>query len=589
MVGVLVLVSCGPAAMTMVPTTAPPTTAGPTPVPVTTPAVETPKYGGTLNVIVATDILGFDLGVGTGGYTVYLTNEQLGGGDWAKGPAGTNEVDFSMGFHGVQSLTGVLAESWEMPELGSWIFHIRRGVHYALNPASEASRLVNGRELTGEDVVFNFKRYATESRSNPRISEPPMFAAAIITQPDKWTVAVKTPVDPWTGMLAYAGHWNQPIVPPDVVNKYGDMSNWRNSVGTGPFMLTDFVPGSSATLMRNPNYWRKDPVGPGKGNQLPYTDRVNLFIITDMSSRLAAIRTARADWVGGGYSAVPWEDARGLIDAVLQLQYKRYLPSNPWVIGMRQDKQNLPFKDKRVRQALMLATNFEALKKELYGGEAEILVWPATPAKGYENVYVPMDKLPESVRALYSYKPDRAKQLLAEAGYPNGFKAKVACNNIAIDVDFLSAVKDMWSKVGVDLEVQPKEYGVYTSMRTAKTYDEMFFTQCLPFTTYPAMNNFRGTSRYNVSYVDDPHVNEVYVEVQKHMLINQPEVDRLYRELTPYVLEQAWVVPRPTSYSYVFWWPWVKNYHGEISVDWSESQTSWIPYVWIDQDLKAAR
>jgi pyruvate/oxaloacetate carboxyltransferase len=61
-------------------------------------------------------------------------------------------------------------------------------------------------------------------------------------------------------------------IDPEVVEKYGSGADWRNSVGTGPFMLTDLVASSSATLVRNPNYWDKDPVGPGKGNQLPYLD-----------------------------------------------------------------------------------------------------------------------------------------------------------------------------------------------------------------------------------------------------------------------------------------------------------------------------
>jgi ABC-type oligopeptide transport system substrate-binding subunit len=60
---------------------------------------------------------------------------------------------------------------------------------------------------------------------------------------------------------------------------------------------------------------------------------------------------------------------------------------------MRTDKQDLPFKDKRVRQALMMATDFQSLKNNLYRGEAEILVWPFIKGKGYESAYVPMEEL----------------------------------------------------------------------------------------------------------------------------------------------------------------------------------------------------
>jgi peptide/nickel transport system substrate-binding protein len=358
-------------------------------------------------------------------------------------------------------------------------------------------------------------------------------------------------------------------------------------VGTGPFILTDFVPGSSATLIRNSNYWDKNPVGPGKGNQLPYVDGINFLIVTDVSSRLAAIRTARADWT----YLVEWEDAGNLMKTTPNLKYYRYLPASPWVICMRTDKPELPFKDKRVRQALMMAINFDALKNDLYGGQAETLVWPITPAKGFESIYVPLAKLPQSVQALYSYNPEKAKQLLIEAGYPNGLKTKVVCQNISTQVDPLSAIKSMWAKVGIDLEIQPKEYGVYTAIGTARSHEEMLFRSTLAPAAYANMASFRSTAVFNSSYIDDPPgkdptIEAAYQEVQKNIIINQAKADQLFRDLMPYLLEQAYVIPRPTPYSYVFWWPWVKNYHGEVDVNYTGNSVTWIPWVWIDQDLK---
>jgi peptide/nickel transport system substrate-binding protein len=582
----LLLVSCGPAA----PTTTPPATTPPTTIPLTTPpttiaAQEKPKYGGTINAIQNTDIISFDAGFsGSGSVTLRLTNESMLHGDWARGAAGTGEVDWIYGHHGVEYYTGSLAESWEVPEVGTLVFHIRKGVHYGLNPASEASRLVNGREFTGDDAYFNFKRYSTDPRSNMLVTQRAMAATTVVTQPDKWTVVVKTPADPWTGFLFFGTGFASQILLPEVIQKYGNMQDWRVSVGTGPFMMTDFVQGSQATLVRNPNYWDKDPVGPGKGNQLPYIDKVNLLIIPDVSSRLAAIRTARADWV----TAVEWEDGAGLIKGNPKLQYKQYLPDTPYVIGMRTDKPDLPFKDKRVRQALMLATDFEAIKKDFYGGQAEILIWPIIKAKGFEKAYVPMEKQPEAVRALYSYNPTKAKQLLADAGYPNGFKAKVICQSIVAQVDPLSAIKAMWAKVGVDLELQPKEYAVWISIQQSRAHEEMLVRPGAGIYGYANMINFRGGSYFNVSYVNDPHIEEVYAEMQRNVLINQDKADQIHGDLMPYLLEQAYVVPWPTPYSYTIWWPWIKNYHGETIIGHSAGNVSWLTWAWVDQDLKEA-
>ncbi len=92
-------------------------------------------------------------------------------------------------------------------------------------------------------------------------------------------------------------------------------------------------------------------------------------------------------------------------------------------IAMRQDKQDLPYKDIRVRQALMMATDFNGMADVLYGGDAEILVYPIS--RSFKRAYMPMEESTgRCPRTIYSYNPEKAKQLLAEAGYPDGFKAQ---------------------------------------------------------------------------------------------------------------------------------------------------------------------
>ena len=93
------------------------------------------------------------------------------------------------------------------------------------------------------------------------------------------------------------------------MDKYGDMTNWKNSEGTGPFILKDYVAGSQVIMVRNPNYWMTDPIGSGKGNQLPYLDSVRCLILPDASTRQAAMRTSKIDVLSGQL----WEDAGNLI------------------------------------------------------------------------------------------------------------------------------------------------------------------------------------------------------------------------------------------------------------------------------------
>ena len=191
-----------------------------------------------------------------------------------------------------------------------------------------------------------------------------------------------------------------------MVAKYGDVQDWRNAVGTGPFILLDFVPGSSLTFKKNPNYWGTDPVGPGKGNPLPYVDTYKQLVIPDLSTRLAGLRTAKIDFM----SDIVLDDADSLIKANPDMKYVTYLSNNPWVIGMRRDKSDNPLSSVKVRQALMLATDFNAFKNDLFKGQGDIDVYPVN--KQVASLYQPLSEMPQAVQDLFKYNPDKAKQLL---------------------------------------------------------------------------------------------------------------------------------------------------------------------------------
>ena len=510
-----------------------------------------------------------------------LTNEPLIHFDWARGQAGTREFDYGAGGIPYEAYIGRIVESWKIPEIGIWIFKIRQGVHFALNPASEASRLVNGRELTADDIVWNVRLYHTDPtypNSATRVSYPAMAKAVQIDKTGPVEVTLKAPVDTWTAFFwILFGGCAQRIYAPEVVQKYGGITDWRNVVGTGPFMFTDFVSQSVATFKRHPNYYLKDPVGPGKGNQVPYIDTLKYLAVPDLSTRLAVMRTGKADWIADIQS----EDARGLIRTNPQLQYKRRLAQAP-VIYMRQDKPDLPFKDVRVRQALMMVTDYEALSRDLYRGDAEILTWPVNSAyKG--TLYTPMEEQPEAVQALYKHNTEGAKQLLATAGYPNGFKTKMIIQNRSEDLDRAQALKAMWDKAGVDLELQPKETAIYLSINGGVTYEEMYLNTSTT-SVVSLVNLFDISPLRTVKYkIMDPVAVKAYDDMQKHIFIDMPGAYEIYRKVVPYVLEKAYVIPLPSAYIYTLWQPWVKNHYGEGASYWI---SMWTPFVWIDQDIK---
>ncbi len=539
---------------------------------------EKTEYGGALNLVSLIDISILDpvaqgQFMGSVGILVY---EHFLGEDWTKGLAGTGEVVWTLNIAPAPDTSmGVLAESWEIPEPGTVIFKVRQGVHWALNSNSEASKLMNGREVTADDWTANFNYLTQHPRSPFKIWAPQAASTATMEKTGLWEVTLKTPEDRLSGWnwLAWGGAWFY-VLPPEVIEKYGDMRDWKNVVGTGPFMLTDFLAGSSATLLRNPDYWGRDPIGRGKGNQLPYLDEIKILVILDVSTAEAAFRTGKSEMA----TEVGAEVARSLIQFNPEIKYRSYLSGIPAVICMRNDNAELPYKDKRVRQALMIATNFNTLKDDLFGGEAEILAFPVTSEN--KRAYMPIDEMPEEAQELYHYDPDKAKQLLAEADYPEGFKAKMlVLSSLGFMTDVASVFTDMWSKIGVEIELQPVELAVFNSLVFSRSYEEMMLIFLPSGSAYPSCLNLPYFKSTSLGYVDDHFLKATLQEIQKHVIIDMPEADRIHRELMPYIVEQAYYIPLPSTYNYSLWWPWFKNYHGETPMH-------FIMYSWIDQDLK---
>jgi peptide/nickel transport system substrate-binding protein len=577
------LASCGttPATTTPSATTAKPTTPAPT-----TVATDKPKYGGTLNLYQAGDVLGFDEGYQAAFFvtTNHLTHDEPLTGDWAKGPAGTGQYSwFSNANYSWASKAGSVAESYEIPAAGRIIFHIRHGIRFGLNADSPASRLVAGRELTGDDVAYTINRMLTLQGSYWRTAAPTWTAGAKVNQIDKWTVEVTCdPVDAYN-YAAYLVDWCS-IQAKEVVDKYGDLRDWRNSVGSGPFFLTDFVANSSISYVKNPKYWRTDPAGPGKGNQLPYVDAIKVLIIPDVSTAQAAVRTGKIDII----AAQMWDDAKALRTTAKNLNEVAYVPQNPSQIFMHTDKQELPYKDIRVRQALMYATDFNTIINDFMSGQAFAQSFPITPMPDFKSAYLPLEEAPAAVQDLYKYNPDKAKKLLSDAGYPNGFKPSIMYSNLGtFNVDYLSIIKDMWAKVGVNLTLVPLENAALNTRWNARNYDDMLYGLMASAGTYRRSTNLVGNGGgWNLSFVTDPKATEARDKMLT--LFNGGDdagCDAVMKEFTKYALEQAWVIPTPVQKVVTFWQPWIKGYHGESSPGIiNEGQQNM--YIWVDQDLK---
>jgi len=545
------------------------------------PGPEVPKYGGKFTVATPTDPTNFDdCRKGTAGAqaSTYCYQRNMVE-NWTRGPAGSGVTDFNSGGGAVEDyMLPQVAESWTTPEPGVWVLKIRQGVHWQ-RVDSDAGRLMNGRQLTADDVVWSFNRHKNTPTSWLCVSQPKVAAAATIEKTGAWEVTIRTPVEYWTSFLwIIYGAGSQRIHPREVVEKYGSVEDWRNTVGTGPFIFADYVPASLLRFVKNPEYWETNPVGPGKGDQIPYVDEVKELIIPDLSTQQAALRTGKIDGIGG----VIREQWEVLMQQCPDLLYTRTLSNQPWIIGMRTNNPALPYYDVRVRQALMLATDFEAIKRDYYKGEAEIDVWPVN--KTITGLYKPLEEMPEAVGELFTYNPEKARQLLKDAGYPNGFKTKVIVSGAGA-IDELSIFKDMWSKVNVDIEMDVREPGGFFTIAMARRHEEMIYRSMFSTLSIQLFQSgWRGTSSFNSSFVNDPAgsiplLENIYNEIQTYIFTDTPRAYEAYRSAKSYLLEQAYYIPRPTPYTYTLWWPWLQNFYGQ---GWGGFST----YIWIDEAMK---
>ena len=342
---------------------------------------------------------------------VTLVLEKMGIADWA---TPRDKYDFKSWTPPLSIVRGLLAESYDIsPDGLTLTFHIRKGVHWQDKPP------MNGRELVAEDIVFNFHRmtglgsgFTEKSPFATSISNLPIES---ITATDKYTVVFNLTKLNFSAFEDIYTESNEGafVYPPEVIKQHGDAQDWRNLVGTGPYMLTDWVKGSSLTYTKNPNYWGYDEKFPE--NRLPYLDEVKTLIIPDSSTMLAALRSGKI----ARLTNVTLDQAKAI-----QRTNPEFLSTSlldmPWTFAM--DVRKPPFDDIRVRTAMQLALDLETINNTLFERMGKTTPYGITTRPGF---HTPFEEWPQEIKDNYAYDPERAKQLLAEAGYPDGFKTKM--------------------------------------------------------------------------------------------------------------------------------------------------------------------
>jgi peptide/nickel transport system substrate-binding protein len=401
-----------------------------------------------------------------------------------------------------------LAESWTQVNPTTWRFKLRPGVKFH-----------DGTPFTADDVVFSYQRAASDTSQLRAYSN----AAGVPKKIDELTVEFTTPgpnpieLEHIATINIMSKAWcekNKCQKPQNFAAKE-DMITAREANGTGPYSLVTRQPDVKTVLKKNPDWWGiKAGYFDGNVDDVIYTP-----IVSD-ATRVAALISGEVDLVNDP----PPQDVPRLTQTP-NIKVIEGVENRIVFIGMDQARDELlysnvkgknPFKDIRVRQALYQAVDIDAINKNTMRGLSKptgaILPSPVTSTPEIEK-RLPFDK-------------EKAKKLLAEAGYPNGFEVTLDCpnNRYINDERICQALAAMWSQVGVMTKVNTMPRAVYFP-KLEKTDTSLYMlgwggasTDAI-FTLQPVLSswNGKGDGDFNYGRYTNAKLNDLTAKIKVDM------------------------------------------------------------------------
>jgi ABC-type transport system substrate-binding protein len=331
-------------------------------------------------------------------------------------------------------------------------------------------------------------------------------------------------------------------------------------VGTGPFKFVEWIPGDSVTAERFEDYWQEG---------LPYLDQVVIKAIPDVQARMVNLRSQAID----ALMYLPLldkqalEEEEGIVVGEAPAGFSFYA----FIMNINAP----PFDDVRVRQAFQYAINREEIANTAFHGEADTLLVPYAPTSW---------AYPADLDDYYTYDPEKARQLLAEAGYPDGFSVQMLIRGAGdAHLDQAQVYQQQLAAVGIEVELIPTELPQYWpqlfesqfSIVSHKTGDAtvdpsgLFESAacCRPFRSFFGIQD--RTEDWFVEYSD--------VINQARESNDQAARAELYHRALEILLEQAWTVPTVWEQDVFAYWDYVHDFRTDMD------GSVWLQETWLDK------
>ncbi|WP_312111274.1 glutathione ABC transporter substrate-binding protein [Brevibacillus reuszeri] len=313
----------------------------------------------------------------------------------------------------------MLATEWKQLDDVTWEFKLREGVTFH-----------DGTPFNAEAVKATIGRVLDEKVGSPRASQFQMITEVKVV--DDYTVQFKLAY-PYSPLLSILANHEGSIISPKAIEQYGkDLS--KHPVGTGPFVFESWTPGQEIILVKNDKYW---------GEQVKF-DKAVFKVVPEDTTRIAMVETGEAHIA----EPLPVTEIERVKNSP-QIDLYRTAGLGTDFIGFNNKKK--PFDDVRVRQAINYAIETDAIIQGVYnniGTRANSAMSPKV--LGYS----------ESLKG-YSFDPNKAKALLKEAGYPNGFKTTLWTGDRKERINAAEVIQSQLKGIGIDVEIKVLEYGAY--------------------------------------------------------------------------------------------------------------------------------
>ena len=361
-----------------------------------------------------------------------------------------------------------LAESWEQNSDTSYTFHIRKGVKFH-----------DGSEVKAEDVKFSLER----AIASAAVSYIVDFIDKVEVVDDYTvTVELKAPYAPALRNLSVPF---SAIVPKAVVE--ADEEGFKlHPIGSGPYKFVEWKQGDSVTLERFDDYY----AGPAQ------TQKLVMKVIPEAAQRTIALETGEVDLA---YDLLPNDLEKVRSNSSLTLFEAPSLTC--YYVSMNMNKA--PFDDQKVRDAINYAIDRQLIIDTIASGSGEPADAIVAPAVfGY---YSP---------GAYEYNPEKAKELLAEAGFANGFTTSIWVNDNQTRVEVCQAIQAMLQDIGVTCSIEVMEFGSFISRTSAGEHDMGYFgwvtsTTDADYTYYSLEHSSQQGAAGNRSFIGDPEVDKL--------------------------------------------------------------------------------